>query len=198
MIIENFRMLNMAAACWRALMGKAFRESQTRFWAALIILTTLVFYAVLTSSTFLKEHDHQHPGEYFTYGEYIWQSLFNYYFQGFWVAAALVLGFGGLMRERSLGASAFTLGLPIRSSFLLLTRVIVGLGQACALGMLPVLLIPLLSPLTGHRYPAWQAAYFAFLLVSAGAVFLCFGVFLSTFIEKRVCRAGFGSLHRRF
>lgn len=171
---------------WRALLWKAARESRGRFWISLVFLLALVSYVVLTGPAFVAGYARIHPEESLTYSEYVWQALFNYYFQGCWIAAVLTVGFGGLLRERATGVAALTLGLPLSRRAVVASQVVVGVGEAVALAMIPVMAIPLLSRAVGIVYPLSQAMGFGFLLLSAGLVFFCYGVLLSAIFENEL------------
>jgi ABC-type transport system involved in multi-copper enzyme maturation permease subunit len=136
----------------------------------------------LTSPGFRRGEAIQYPEHLVTgYTEYIWLALFNYYFQGFWIAATVLLSFGGLRREKTMGTISFTLSLPIERSELLLSRLLVGIAEILALGIGPALLVPALSPAVHEHYPIGQIVLFALLMVAAGVVFFCFGFLLSSF-----------------
>jgi ABC-type transport system involved in multi-copper enzyme maturation permease subunit len=115
-----------------------------------------------------------------SYPEYIWLALFNYYFQGFWIAAAVLLSFGGLQREKTKGTISYILSLPVVRAELLFSRLTVGVAEILALGIVPVLLVPALSPAVHEHYPVGQILLFASLMVIAGLVFFCFGFLLSS------------------
>lgn len=166
---------------WAALFEKSWHESRQRFLCALIGLSTLVAFVVLTSPGFHRGGAIQYPEHLVTgYTEYIWLALFNYYFQGFWIAAALILSFGGLRREKTMGTISYTLSLPIERSELLLSRLLVGIAEILALGIGPALLVPALSPAVHEHYPVGQIVLFASLMVVAGIIFFCFGFLLSS------------------
>jgi ABC-type transport system involved in multi-copper enzyme maturation permease subunit len=166
---------------WGALFERSWHESRQRFLWALIGLSTLVAFVVLTSPGFRQGEAIQYPEHLVTgYTEYIWLALFNYYFQGFWIAAAVLLSFGGLRREKTMGTISFTLSLPIERSELLLSRLLVGIAEILALGIGPALLVPALSHAVHEHYPIGQIVLFALLMVVAGVVFFCFGFLLSS------------------
>ena len=166
---------------WVALLERSWHESRQRFLWALIGLSTLVVYVVLTSPGFRRGEATQYPERLVTgYTEYIWLALFNYYFQGFWIAAAVLLSFGGLQWEKTVGTISYTLSLPIERSELLLSRLLVGMAEILALGIGPALLVPTLSPAVHEHYPVGQIVLFALLMVVAGAVFFCLGFLLSS------------------
>lgn len=167
----------------RALLWKSWRESRVRFVCSLVLLVTLVIYIVLTSPDFLSGYAIQHPNEPLAYTGYIWTSLFDYFFQGFWIAAAFVLGLGGLGREKSTGEALYTLGLPVSRTRILLVRSFVAAFESVFLALFPVLLIPILSQVVGRFYPWQQALGLALLLCTAGMVFVGTGVLLSAIFE---------------
>ena len=164
-----------------ALFERSWHESRERFLWALMGLNTLVGYVVLASPSFRTGDAIQYPEHLVTrYAEYIWLALFNYYFQGFWIAAAVLLSFGGLQREKTNGTISYTLSLPVERSELLLSRLLVGIAEILALGIVPALLVPALSPAVHEHYPVGQIILFASLMIIAGVVFFCFGFLLSS------------------
>lgn len=166
---------------WVAVFQKAWYESRQRFIWALIGLSVLVVYLVLSSPAFRKGDAIQYPDHLVTgYTEYIWLALFNYYLQGFWIAAAVLLSFGGLQREKAKGTISYTLSLPTERSKWLLSRLLVGVGEIVALGLGPALLVPALSLVVHEHYPVREIVSFSLLMVVAGAVFFCFGFLLSS------------------
>ena len=168
---------------YRALLWKAWQESKMRFLILLIGLVLLVAYVIFSGPEFLKGYAIQHPRDSLTYTEYVWQGLFNYYFQGFWIVAVLILGLGGLLREKVRGFSNYTLGLPLFRKELLETRFYVGVGESIVLGIVPAGLIPIFSSLSGQYYPWIQAFGFGFLLVASGIVFHSFSFLLSSLLS---------------
>ena len=179
-------MTSVAINGWRALLWKAARESSGRFWTSLVFLLALVCYVVLSGPAYVAGYARIHPEESFTFSEYVWQALFNYYLQGFWIAAVATLGFGGILRERATGVVSLTLGLPLSRAAMVVSRVAVGVLEAAMLAMIPALAIPILSRVVGADYPVLQAAGFGFLLLGAGLVFLCYGVLLSAIFENEL------------
>jgi len=164
-----------------ALFERSWHESRQRFLWALVGISALVAYVVLTSPGFRKGEAIQYPEHLVTgYTEYIWLALFNYYFQGFWIVAAVLLSFGGLQREKTVGTISYTLSLPIERSELLLSRLLMGMAEILALGIGPALLVPALSPVVHEHYPVGQIVLFALLMVVAGVVFFCLGFLLSS------------------
>jgi ABC-type transport system involved in multi-copper enzyme maturation permease subunit len=161
------------------LLWKAWRESRIRFFILLAALIFIVAYIVLTGSAFVKGYAKLHPDESMDFNEYVWQALFNYYFQGLWIGAIIILALGGLLREYDLGISMFTLSLPVSRNNLIKTRFLLGIVEAFTLGIIPSLLIPLFSIWIGFNYPLFDAACFGFLMTTAGMVIFSFTISLS-------------------
>src|SRR5262249_7205567 len=89
---------------------------------------------------------------------------------------AMILGLGGLQRERPVGTAAFTLTLPVSRLHLIAVRAAMGLLQVAVLSLIPALLIPTLSPwIASQSYPESQTLQFALLFMSWGAVAFAVG-----------------------
>jgi hypothetical protein len=94
-----------------------------------------------------------------------------------------IIALGGLRREKATGVAFFSLGLPASRLRLFLIRAAVALGESVVLGLVPALLIPILSALVGESYPWLQALAFGALMSAAGFVILTFGLLLSEIFE---------------
>lgn len=167
----------------RALIWKAWQESRGRFFAALVLLSALVVYAVMTSPDFLTRYNARHPDEPLVYSAYIWSGLFHYALQGLWILCAFVLALGGLARERATGVVLFTLGLPVKRLHLFLIRAAMATVESIVLAVVSSLLIPILSLFVSKSYSPLQALMFGVLMGAAGLVFLTFGLLLSEIFE---------------
>jgi hypothetical protein len=163
----------------RMLVRKAWLESRGRFIAAAVVLSILGVSTVLRAPATIAGWESIHRGEQMSYPLYIWLSLSHGFLQFLWVIAAVILGLGGLIREEALGASGFSLTLPVGRRAHVLARAAVGAAEAIALGFIPGLIVVGLSPLIGRAYPLSQALMFAAMLVLAGLVFYALGFFLS-------------------
>jgi ABC-2 type transport system permease protein len=166
-----------------AIVWKAWAESRGRFVSALLLLISLVVYAVLTSPGFLLRYNTRFPDKPLLYSAYVWTGLFHYALQGLWVLAALIVTLGGLAREKATGSALFTLGLPVTRLRFFLIRAAVAWAQAIALGLISAVLIPILSSFVGESYPIPQALAFGALMTTAGLVILAFGLLLSEIFE---------------
>ena len=162
---------------------KAWRESRGRFFSALVLLASLVVYAVLTSPGFLDRYNTRFPDKTLLYSVYVWTGLFHYALQGLWVLAAFVVALGGLAREKATGVALFTLGLPVGRLRLFLIRASVAWAESIAFGLASAILIPVLSAFVGESYPFLQALAFGASMSAAGFVVLAFGLLLSEIFE---------------
>lgn len=168
-----------------ALLWKAWQESRGRFFSALVLLASVVIYAVVT---FHGRTSVLPP----VYSVYIWSGLFHYALQGLWALAALVITLGGLRREKATGAASFSLGLPVTRLRLFLIRGALACAEAIALAFLPALLIPILSSFVGESYPLNQALAFGALMSAAGLVIVALGLLLSEIFEGEFTAAATG------
>lgn len=166
-----------------SVLWKAWRESRGRFFSALVLLASLVVYAVLTSRGFLDRYNTRFPDKALLYSAYVWTGLFHYALQGLWVLCAFVLALGGLAREKMTGVVLFTLGLPVGRLRLFLIRASVAWAESIALGLASAILITELSALVGESYPFRQALTFGALMTAAGLVVVAFGLLLSELFE---------------
>ena len=164
-----------------ALLSKAWLETRGRFVAAAALAALVVVLTVLRApSTLDVLTRHGHP---LGYGEYIWLSTFGGYLQAIWVLAAVLLGLGGLLRERAAGSSAFTLGLPVARWRHVAARAAVGFAELVVIGGLPALLLSGLSSAIGASFPLGEALRFSAALVGGGVVFFGWGLLVSHLVQ---------------
>jgi ABC-2 type transport system permease protein len=116
-----------------------------------------------------------------TYMEFIWRIVYKGYLRELFVILVLMLGAGGLLRERDHGTAGFTLALPVSRLRLVLWRALVGLCEVVLLSCIPAIVIPVLSPLVGQVYP-WSQAWQFSLLWSVGGAF----VFILGFLASNI------------
>ncbi len=135
------------------LLYKAWLESRTRFLLGLLALAGLSAILVFFNHdvrTVVTDHD-------VSYGEYIWKAIFKGQLRDIYVILTLLLGLGGLDRERSHGTAGHTLTLPVSRWRLIAARGIAGVIETTILSFLPASLVPALSPLVRESY-SWQLA----------------------------------------
>jgi ABC-2 type transport system permease protein len=154
---------------------KTWRESRARF------LLSAVALAIICAS-FVFFHRDASTGisdEPISYPVYIWRITYKGYLRELFMILVMLLGLGGLRRERDNRTVGFTLGLPVSRWRLLATRTLVGLVQVVLLATLPAIVLPALSPLIGQVYPSSQAWAFAILWATAGSLIFAMGLLAS-------------------
>jgi ABC-type transport system involved in multi-copper enzyme maturation permease subunit len=100
-----------------------------------------------------------------------------------WVLAVTLLMMGGLVREKAIGVSSFTLALPVSRTRLMSVRISVGLIQAMALAILPWSAMFLVANLTGRAHSIAQAGFHLVLLAGGGLVFFALALLISSLVE---------------
>jgi ABC-type transport system involved in multi-copper enzyme maturation permease subunit len=99
------------------------------------------------------------------------------------VFASLVLGLGGLQRERQSGTAALTLALPVSRRRLVTVRAGVGVLQVAVLALLPALIaLAMARALVEQPYPATLALAPALLSGSWGIVWFATALLWSTLL----------------
>jgi ABC-2 type transport system permease protein len=161
------------------LLYKAWRESETRFF--LSAMTIAAFCVALV--VFNEEANASIYAKIATYNEYVWKITYQGYLRQIFDGLVLLLGVGGLQRERSYGTAGFTLALPISRRTLVCTRAVIGFLEVTALSLLPGVLIPAISPLAHRSYPWLQAMQFSLLWAVGGAAIFTMGFLVSIVIS---------------
>jgi len=100
-----------------------------------------------------------------------------------WILSVVLLGMGGLVREKATGTSSLTLSLPVSRAHLLGVRIAVGILEAISLGVVPWVTIFLVSYAGGMPVLLWQVAFYALLLVAGGLVYFAMAVLVSSLVE---------------
>jgi len=155
---------------------KAWRESRTRF--ALSGLSIAVLCAGL--AFFYSDAARGITDRPLTYSEYIWRIVYKGYLRELFVVLALLLGVGGLLRERDYGSAGFTLALPVSRAQILAWKAAAGIIEVAALSFVPAMLVPLCSEFAGTSYPWAQALEFGLLWLVGGTFVFMIGFLAST------------------
>ena len=100
-----------------------------------------------------------------------------------WLLAVSLLMMGGLLRETAVGASDFTLALPVSRARLMGARIGIGFLQAITLAIVPGVAIFLLACATGKANSVENAAFHLLLLLGGGSVFVAWALLVSTLIS---------------
>jgi ABC-2 type transport system permease protein len=154
---------------------KAWVESRTRFLLSFGAMAGLCFIFVFFNHdvrTAVTDHD-------VSYAEYIWKAVFKGQLRDIYVVPSLLLGLGGLDRERTYGTTGYTLALPISRWHLIAARGITGVIETTVLAFLPATLVPALSPCIHQVYPWEQALHFGVLWSIGGILLFTMGFLAS-------------------
>jgi hypothetical protein len=156
---------------------KAWLESRVRFAFAAIGVIAYCFFFLIWARTHFPLPEY--PG--LPYSGLVWGEIYGNSGPLVFTAIALLLGLGGLPRERAGRSAGFTLGLPIARRHLIATRATVGVSQLVLLALIPAFVLPTFSPsLAGQTYSFVPPLQFAVLYLSWGVVWFSLSVFWST------------------
>jgi ABC-2 type transport system permease protein len=154
---------------------KAWLETRSRFLTCLTILTVFCALFIHHAQGFLRAE---------------WKTDFYrllYIAQEYvvivWILSVVLLGMGGLLREKAAGTSSLTLSLPVSRAHLLGARIAVGILEAIGLGVVPWVTIFLVSSAGGMPILIGQVAFYALLLVAGGLVYFAMAVLVSSLVE---------------
>jgi ABC-2 type transport system permease protein len=166
---------------------KAWLETRSRFLTSLATLTIFssifVHHALYISclKTFPCPEEVRHFG---------WRSEFHFllfvnqqYVVIMWILAVVLLGMGGLVREKALGTSSLTLTLPVSRARLMRIRVAMGIFQAIALGVVPWLAVLIISFRAGMPISVAQVGFYILLLVGGGLIYFAMAVLVSSLVS---------------
>ena len=134
---------------------------------------------------------HDHPAVR-NYVQYIHWTIFGGLARGLMQLSCLLLGLGGLQRDRKENTLGFTLALPVSRFSLVASRAALGLLQVLALATVPSLVVTLASHLAGEQLPLDYAVRFI-PLWAAGGIF----TFAISFLCSIFCRTGMSRSLRR-
>lgn len=174
---------------------KAWLESRLRFLVGLAAVTAVCILFIrlrpmLVADWIVELHNPRWSGRpaWLSLGVrdlnfYAWHFLFENKLQQVWALFAILLSFGGLLREKEQGTSTFSLGLPVSRKRWLLTRMLVAATESVLLGLTAAIVVPLVSWSIHEQYPVSQVIAHCLLMVTAGAVFLALGGLFSTLIR---------------
>ena len=161
---------------------KAWLETRSRF---IISLTGIGFlcsyrvYSVLEQAKYTP-----HPAGYASVPAYA-----GALFQGhvllcsLWVFAMSFLLMGGLLHEKDMEVSAFTLALPVTRATLMGVRIAAGLLEGVTLGILPFFAMLIVLRLSGWTPPATQIMSYLILLFIGGSPLLALAVLISSTVK---------------
>jgi ABC-type transport system involved in multi-copper enzyme maturation permease subunit len=151
---------------------KTWRESRVRFLLSAAVLIVLCLSSMNRARTGFPPAERPD----LPYSAWVWANIYGNFNPTIFIILVMILGLGGLQRERPVGTAPFTLTLPVTRIRLVFVRAALGVIQVAVLSLIPVLLVPTLSPLiAGQSYPVTQALQFALLFTTWGAVAFAVG-----------------------
>jgi ABC-2 type transport system permease protein len=157
---------------------KAWLETRTRFAISLIGIIGLCGY-------FLQRQDRQRL-------HWTNQKL-RYYYEAFfgthqmvavlWVVAVVLLAMGGVVREKAVGSSSFTLALPVSRARIMQARIGMGLIEAAALGLLSWAAMFATAAIFGKPLAIGETILYPVLLFAGGVSLFAVAVLASSLLE---------------
>lgn len=181
------------------LLLKYWIESRSRFALSLaalfVVCAGLVAWQEPIRAQLLTRTSNSDEAEFLrSYSAYVHRFIYSGSAQPISLFFALVLGLGGLQRERELRTAGWTLALPVQRSQFVWARGVVGMSQIMLLALLPAVVIPLGSAIVGESYALGQAmAHTALWIATHGLVF-AIALLLSTFIAGQLTALLVGAL----
>jgi ABC-type transport system involved in multi-copper enzyme maturation permease subunit len=118
-----------------------------------------------------------------TYAALIWKAVYDTFGFDIFFILSIVLGSGGLLREKTHGTSGLTLALPVSRRRILFTRALVGFWGVLAMALTPAIVLPLGSRFIGQQYLAAQALGFSLLWACCGSIFYAYTFLLAHLME---------------
>jgi len=138
---------------------KAWRESSLRFLISAAAITLMCLVYTLFQSRLYAGIVHETPRVH-NYTQYIHWTIFGGATRGVLQLSCLLLGLGGLQRDRKQNTLSFTLALPARRLSLISSRAALGVLQVLALATIPSLVVSAASHLVGQQLPMDYAVRF--------------------------------------
>lgn len=164
------------------LCAKAWRESRNRFVISAILVGGLCAGLILLHELFRARMIAAGAAP-VSFAAYSYSRIYGGVVRSLFVILVILLGLGGLQRERAERTIGFSLALPVRRIDHVLARVTVGLGQLVVLAALPVLLVPACAAAVGEHVAVGQAAQFAVLWLAVGGVAFAASVVVSVVVR---------------
>jgi hypothetical protein len=169
-----------------ALLYKAWLETRVRFLAGLAGVAIICIYNLERHAGLVRMWlwDLQNPrfsnsgwawvGVH-EYGWFLWHYLYDESLQQIWALVAVLLAFGGLIREKTNGTVSFSLGLPVSRRRWLLTRLAAVLIESAVLSLFSALVLIVGSAVIHQTFSLSQVLLHTALMVAAGVFMIAFG-----------------------
>lgn len=169
---------------------KAWRESRVRFFLSAAIIAAMCLVYTLFQARLYPWVAHETPRVH-NYIQYIHWTIFGGATRGILQLSSLLLGLGGLQRDRKQNTLGFTLALPASRISLVISRAALGLVQVSALAVIPSIIVAPASHLMGQQLPLDYALRFIPLWAAGGIFtfsisFLCAVIFTSEYVSLAV------------
>jgi len=148
---------------------KSWRESSLRFLISVAAISLMCLFYTLFQGRLYPIFVHMQPRIH-NYTQYIHWTIFGGATRGVLQLSCLLLGLGGLRRERKQNTLSFTLALPASRLSLIASRAALGLLQVLTLAIIPSLIITAVSHLVGQQLPLNYSLRFI-PLWAAGGIF---------------------------
>lgn len=162
---------------------KAWRESRMRFLLSAAIIAAMCFLYTLFRARLYPGVAHDHP-DVRSYTQYIHWTIFGGATRGLLQLSCLLLGLGGLQRDRKQNTLGFTLALPVSRTSLVASRAALGLVQVLALSIVPSLVVTAASHLAAQQLPLGYAVRFIPLWATGGAFTFAISFLASVLFES--------------
>ena len=153
---------------------KAWRETRARFLTSLAILTIICSALVYYAQGDIRPE---------------WKRDFNYllfvnqqYLVVMWILCIVLLGMGGIVREKATGTSSLTLALPVSRMRLCCVRAGMGVVEAIVLGVVPWAAVFVISSYAGMPVLVTQIGFYVLLLVGGGLAYFALAVLVSSLV----------------
>lgn len=100
-----------------------------------------------------------------------------------WILAVVLLGMGGIVREKAIGTSSFTLAFPVSRTRLMAVRVGMGMLQSIVLALVPWATVFAVSSAAKMPILVTQVAFYCLLLVGGGLVYFALAILISSLVS---------------
>jgi len=154
---------------------KAWLETRGRFLVSLCAISIIIAFFVHHAEHVITPEPKRET--------YFLLFFVHHYLAGLWILSVVLLGMGGLLRERAIGTSSLTLALPVSRTRVVGVQIALGILEAILLAVLPWSVILFTTDLAGRTFPASQAVFYILLLISGGLVYFALAVLISSLIE---------------
>jgi ABC-2 type transport system permease protein len=155
---------------------KAWLETRTRFLIALVGITAIASYSIYSQVRDALPTS----GMYYYY--FVLHNC-HHFVALLWVVALMLLMMGGVVREKAVGVSSFTLTLPVSRRRLMWTRIAAGLAETVTLAVVPWSAMFTIACTAGKPLPIEQAMIHVTLMLAGGLFFFATAVLCSSVLE---------------